>query len=195
MDGTVAVKKHAMRMTFFLGFADNLRVRLRTFFFGARNPSMRVERGVLLKGNLSNLFIGKDVIIQAGSVIHAGGQAWCDGQGRVEIGDGSTISPNCVLYGAGPGGILIGKRFDCGPFVGIYASRTDYALGTGHVFKPVVIGDDVVVFSHVVISPGVTIGDGAVIAAGAVVVSDVAAGALVAGVPASIVRARAKHSS
>jgi len=184
-----------MKMNFFLGVADNLRTAFRTFCFGVRNPSMRMERNVLLKGDLANLSVGTDVVIQTGSVIHAGGNAWCDGRGGVEIGDGATISPNCVIYGAGGGGVRIGKRFDCGPFVGIYASRTDYAVGHGHVFRPVVIGDDVVVFSHAVISPGVTIGDGAVIAAGAVVVKDVPAGALAAGVPASVVRARARNSA
>lgn len=183
-----------MKLTYYFGLGDNLGAAFRTFLFGVRNPSLRMERGVLLKGNLANLSVGNGVVIQAGSIIHAGGQAWCDGRGRVEIGDDATISPHCVLYGSGGGGIRIGKRFDCGPFVGIYASRTDYVAGNGHVFRPVVIGDDVVVFSHVVISPGVTIGDGAVIAAGSVVVKDVPAGALAAGVPACVVRSCAKRS-
>jgi maltose O-acetyltransferase len=182
-----------MKGAFFFGLVDNFMVRLRTFAFGVCHPSLRLEPNVLLKGNLANLKVGKGVVIQAGSVIHAGGQAWSQSKGSVSIGEGATISPNCVLYGAGSGGIQIGKRFDCGPFVGIYASRTDYASGQGHVFKPVVIGDDVVIFSHAVVSPGVTIGDGAVIAAGAVVVRDVPAGALVAGTPAEVVRNRARR--
>jgi acetyltransferase-like isoleucine patch superfamily enzyme len=181
-----------MKLIFLLGLADNIVVRVKTFVFGIRNAGLRMERNVLLKGNLDNLVVGDGVVIQAGTVIHVGGQAWCDSKGSVNIGGGSTISPNCVLYGAGSGGIRIGCRFDCGPFVGIYASRTDYASGAGHVFAPVVIGDDVVVFSHAVISPGVTVGDRAVIAAGSVVVRDVPAGSMVAGVPAQVVRARAR---
>jgi len=143
---------------------------------------------VIVKGNLSSLTLGTRVVVQSGTVIHLGGMNWCEGAGKVSIGDDSTISPNCVLYGTGPGGIRIGKRFDCGPFVGIYASRTDYQNIGKHVFAEVVIGDDVVVFSHAVIGPGVTIGDRAVVAAGSVVLEDVPSGALVGGAPARVLR-------
>jgi tetrahydrodipicolinate N-acetyltransferase len=49
---------------------------------------------------------------------------------------------------------------------------------------PVHIGDRVWIGTAVVVLKGVTIGDGAVIAAGAVVTSDVAPGAIAAGIPA-----------
>lgn len=154
-----------------------------------RFPSVTIEPGVLFKGALDNLRLGKHVVLQSGSVLHLGGTTWCLNQGRIEIGDGSVISPNCVIYGGGPGGVHIGKDFDCGPNVGIFASRTDYERGPNHhIFKPVVIGDSVIVFAHAVISPGVTIGDRAVIAAGSVVLHDVAPYTLVAGVPARVIR-------
>jgi acetyltransferase-like isoleucine patch superfamily enzyme len=109
--------------------------------------------------------------------------------GRLEIGEHSVISPHCVLYGAGPGGIRIGRRFDCGPGVAIFASRTDYRAGPdNHLFAPVVIGDEVIVYAHAVIGPGVTIGDRAVIAAGAVVTADVPKATLVGGAPARVLR-------
>lgn len=171
-----------------LGMLENMRMRWRTLRVWARAPDARLEPGVIVKGRACDVVLGRGVVIQSGTVLHAGGKEWCLGTGRIEIGDGSVISPNCVLYGAGPGGLRIGRRFDCGPLVGIYASHTEYGGHATHVFAPVVIGDDVVVFSHAVISPGVTIGDGAVIAAGAVVLDDVPAGAFVAGVPARIVR-------
>ena len=53
---------------------------------------------------------------------------------------------------------------------------------------PVRIGDRVWIGTRAVVLKGVTIGDGAVVAAGAVVTRDVPAGAVVAGVPARVVR-------
>ena len=55
---------------------------------------------------------------------------------------------------------------------------------------PTKIGRDVWIGANAVILGGVTIGDGAVVAAGAVVTKDVEAGAIVAGVPARLLRKR-----
>ncbi len=152
-------------------------------------PGTLLEPGVVVKGDLKNLRLGKNVNIQSGTVLHLGGFEWCGNEGRLEIGDDCALAPNCVVFGAGPGGVRIGNRFDCGSGVGIFSSRTDYLLGPHtHVFKPVVIGDDVIVFSNAVIGPGVTIGDGAVVAGGSVVTRDVPAGCFVGGAPAKILR-------
>ena len=52
------------------------------------------------------------------------------------------------------------------------------------------IGQYVVIYSNAVICPGVTVGNGAIIAAGAVVTHDVPDFAVVAGVPAQVIRYR-----
>lgn len=62
----------------------------------------------------------------------------------------------------------------------------EYRLGK------VEIGSWVLVGANATILPGVRIGDGAVVAAGAVVTQDVPSGALVAGVPARVVKREGK---
>jgi acetyltransferase-like isoleucine patch superfamily enzyme len=152
-------------------------------------PGVSMEPGVVLKGDPRNLRLHGRVQLQAGVVLHAGGMPWCENAGHLEIGDGAVVSPHTVIYGAGPGGVRIGCGFDCGPGVGIFASRTDYEKGPEHhVFAPVVIGDGVVLFAHVVIGPGVSVGDGAVVAANSVVTRDVPPRTLVGGAPARPIR-------
>lgn len=53
---------------------------------------------------------------------------------------------------------------------------------------PVVIEDDVVIGANAVVLEGVRVGKGAVIAAGAIVIEDVPENAVVAGVPARIIK-------
>lgn len=60
----------------------------------------------------------------------------------------------------------------------------------GNPYRDTIIGNDVWIGENVMIMGGVSIGDGAVVAAGAVVTKDVPPYAIVAGVPARIIRYR-----
>jgi len=169
------------------------RVRL-DFALKKRFPELTLERNVIIKGNLDNLTIKGKALIQSGSVIHLGGMDWCENKGCLEVGGNAVISPNCVIYAAGPGGVRIGNNFDCGPGVCVFSSRTHYQKGpNSHVFAPVVIGNNVTLFANSVIDIGVTIGNGAVIAACSVVVDDVPDNTLVGGAPARIIASDIKR--
>ena len=78
-------------------------------------------------------------------------------------------------------------------------SRQIFVNGAGTVLAgvvepasatPVIIEDDVMIGANAVVLEGVRVGKGAVVAAGAVCVEDVPAGAVVAGVPARVIKMR-----
>jgi acetyltransferase-like isoleucine patch superfamily enzyme len=66
-----------------------------------------------------------------------------------------------------------------------FVSRTHFAE-----YRPCLIGNDVWVGARAIILDGVNVGDGAIIGAGAVVTKDVPSYAVVAGVPAKVLRFR-----
>ena len=72
------------------------------------------------------------------------------------------------------------------------SSRTFYRYDAGEFVDKglTVVGNDVWIGNHATILQGIKIGDGAVIAAGAVVTKDVPPYAIMAGVPAKIIRYR-----
>lgn len=107
-----------------------------------------------------NLTLGKDVFINLG----------CRFQdtGGITIGDGTLIGHGSTLTTLNHG-MPPDRRADMTP-------------------APIVIGSRVWLGASVTVVPGVTIGDGAIVGAGAVVTRDVPAGAIVAGVPAKLVR-------
>lgn len=88
------------------------------------------------------------------------------------------------------GGVYIGHRTHFGQQVMILTTDHPPAITNGMERRKTLriaevhIGVDVYIGSRAIILKGVKIGDGAYVAAGAVVTHDVAAGAVVAGVPA-----------
>jgi len=81
------------------------------------------------------------------------------------VGEGSMIDMNAVLGGRVLAGVVEPPSA-----------------------KPVVIEDDVLVGANAVVLEGVRVGRGAVVAAGAIVIEDVPENAVVAGIPAKIIK-------
>lgn len=155
-----------------------------------RFPTMRLEDGVkVISPQL--LECGENVTVQRNTLLHCGGLRWSGGRGGIRIGDGTTLSHNCVLWGAGE--IEIGRDVEIGPGVTLLSSRTDFEREEGepaHRLERLVIGDGAIVFAGATIGPGVTIGEGAVVATMAAVLTDVPDRELWGGVPARRLRAR-----
>jgi acetyltransferase-like isoleucine patch superfamily enzyme len=115
-------------------------------------------------------------------------------QNDMRIGDETWIGQMCFFHSAG--GISIGARVGIGPGVMILTSehqelgRAVAPLLAQVDLAPVVIEDEANLGVGSVVLPGVRIGRGARVGAGSVVTADVAAYAIVAGVPARLLRER-----
>jgi acetyltransferase-like isoleucine patch superfamily enzyme len=108
-------------------------------------------------------------------------------------GDYVYIGPHCQL----PPRVQIGHYSSLSAYVAIVGGDHNYDRpGTPIVFsgRPpscvTVIGSDVLIGHGAILMRGITIGNGAVVGAGAVVTKDVPPYAVVAGVPARVLRYR-----
>jgi acetyltransferase-like isoleucine patch superfamily enzyme len=127
------------------------------------------------------VFIGAQSMIQGrfdgtcriGSHVWIGPQAYFDAR-SLELGD---------YVGWGPGAKVLGSAHTGVPI-------EDPIISTGLVIKPVFVGFGADVGMNASILPGVTIGANAIVGAGAVVTQDVPEYAIVAGVPARVLRSR-----
>lgn len=118
---------------------------------------------------------------------------------NVQLGDHSYFARNAFASNVTIGKFCsIGPNFCCGlgihPTDGISTSPYFYR-GEIEEHKHTNIGNDVFIGANVTILDGVTIADGAVIGAGAVVTKNIPAYAIVAGVPAEIIKYRFDEST
>jgi acetyltransferase-like isoleucine patch superfamily enzyme len=160
----------------------------------------RVSAFAVLRARLSVPLPASTVVLGRPSVY---------GTGRIRCGEGLLIYPHQYFETHGQGEIVLGDRvvlssgvhlvayagifIGDGCMIGEYTSIRDanHTREEGrtlrdsiHEARPIVIGREVWIGRGVVVLSGVTIGDGATVGANAVVTKDVAAGAMVAGVPA-----------
>lgn len=192
-----------------LGFL--LRKKLYPKLFKHVGPGLIIGRNVTLR-HPARIVLKDNVTIDDNSLVDARGA----GDAGIVMEDGVIINRNCMLQAkAGP--IRLGPRTSIGSNSVIVSMAGvelgEAVLGAGGVYistgayhlddtsravmdqgaysrGPVKIGDHVWIGTGAIILDGVTVGEGAIIGAGAVVTRDVPAGAIVAGVPAKVIRAR-----
>ncbi len=135
----------------------------------------RVLRGV------DRISVGADCAIYSGAWLACEGDA-----ASIAIGDGTYLGHDVHVHALDA--VRIGSG--CVLADGAHVTTSDHertdrlaTFGTG----PVSIGDHVFIGQRAVVLGGVTIGDGATVGAHAVVTRDVAAGAVVGGVPARVI--------
>ncbi len=162
-------------------------------------------RGVLWRAMLRScgdgLRVGRGALfrhpetIQMGAGVFVGEQVMIQGRfdGTCVIGDRVWIGPQSYFdardliieeaVGWGPGARVLGSTHTGHPH-DVPIVETDLEI------RPVRIGAGADIGVNAVILPGVTVGQGAIVGAGAVVTADVPPMAVVAGVPARILRYR-----
>lgn len=125
----------------------------------------RIEPGAIIRNPVE---IGKNAVIMMGAVLNIGSQ----------VGEGTMIDMNAVLGGRA-------------------TVKNHCHIGAGAVLAgviepasavPVIVEDNVLIGANAVILEGVHVGKNAVVAAGAVVIEDVPDNAVVAGIPAKVIK-------
>lgn len=134
-----------------------------------KGVNARIEPGAIIRDQVE---IGDGAVIMMGAVINIG----------AVIGEGTMIDMGAVL----------GGRATCGARCHVGAGAVLAGVIEPPSAAPVVLEDDVLVGANAVVLEGVRVGAGAVVAAGAVVIEDVPAGAVVAGVPARVIKQAAE---
>lgn len=136
--------------------------------------SVRIDRN----NHIDNCIIGKHTYTGRNSILlHAKVGAFCSLSWNVSIGgadhDYSRITQHSLVYD------------NSSPFFSEESNKS-----FNRYKQPVTIGNDVWIAAGAVITRGVRIGNGAVVAANAVVTRDVPDYAIVAGVPAKVIKYR-----
>lgn len=146
----------------------------------------KIEESVTVK-HIETFLLGDNVFIGAQSVIQGRYDGSCVIGSNVWIGPQSYFDARSLVIedyvGWGPGAKVIGSEHVALP-VDVPILQTDLEILPVRVCEWADIG------ANAVLLPGITVGKGAVVGAGAIVTCDVEPFAVVAGVPARVLRYR-----
>lgn len=176
MDGWAAIENGVR-----LRYADHIHL----------HNGVYLDQATYLHACPAGIEIGENAIVMHGAILHVYNFRALPHAG-IKIGRDSLIGEYSVIRGQG--GVDIGDRVYTSPFTQIIAVNHVFSdpekpfVEQGITAEGIVIEDDVWLGSGCVVTDGVRIGKGAVVAAGAVVTKDVPAHAVVAGVPAKVIR-------
>jgi acetyltransferase-like isoleucine patch superfamily enzyme len=176
MDGLAAIEKGVR-----IRFADQIRLA----------NGVYLDEGVYLHACPGGISIGENTFVMHHAALHVYNFRHLPHAG-ISVGRNSLIGEFNVLRGQG--GIQIGDRVYTSPFVQLLAVDhvfTDPArpfVEQGITARGITVDDDVWIGAGAIVTDGVHIGRGAVVAAGAVVTQDVPPHAVVAGVPARVIK-------
>lgn len=157
--------------------------------FARIGENIIIENGVLIF-HPENIEIGDDVYIGHNAILKA------YYKNKMIINSGTWIGQQCFFHSAG--GITIGKNVGIGPSVKIITSfhgeeGLEKAIMHSKLeFAPVWIDDNSDIGVGSIILPGIRIGFGCQVGAGSVVTKDIESYAVVAGVPARVLRMRSR---
>ncbi len=108
---------------------------------------------------------------------------------NLEMGDQSSLGEWTLVYNLGP--VVIGPRATVSHCAHLCAGTHDHRDPSLPLLRlPIHVGAEAWICAQAFIGPGVEVGEGAVVGAGAVVMKSVEAWTIVAGNPATFVKAR-----
>lgn len=182
------------------------------YLFQSVGPGLILGRGLVFR-HPARISFGANVAVDDYCFFDASA-------GRVQLGDGVILSRNCVVLGKS-GHVELGERVDVG-FNCVFASAGGITVGAATLIagncyigggryyhdrlEPaimdqgsytrggVVIGEKSWIGAGAIIMDGVKLGKGVIVGAGSVVTKDVPDYAVVAGVPARILRIRTEKN-
>jgi acetyltransferase-like isoleucine patch superfamily enzyme len=173
---TAGVRESGRRLVAHARLAGELKVPL---------PASVVVLGSVRVDGTGAVRFGRDVLLYPDLHLETRGSA------TIEIGEGVVISRG--VHVVAMAGVTIGAGTMIGEYTSVRDANHQRAAGVamrdaGHTAAAISIGREVWIGRGVTVLAGVTIGEGATVGAGAVVTKDVAAGTVVGGVPAKLLR-------